>query len=117
MGLMGYLRQHKDSRFHGRAGGRCSKSAPLTVIHITESHINSHEGTILTPVAHQEGQKIIFIGYINELHYVSTMTDRNSQSKNKLKCIKRKLSETNDKKQDRLLKHRDYSKRVRYRNS
>ena len=42
------------------------------------------------------------------------MTDRNSQSKNKLKCIKRKLSETNDKKQDRLLKHRDYSKRVKY---
>ena len=50
------------------------------VIHITESNINSPEGTILTPVADQEGRKTIFIGYINELRYVSTLTDRNSQT-------------------------------------
>ncbi|CAH3122007.1 unnamed protein product, partial [Porites lobata] len=81
------------------------------VIHITQSNINSPESTILTPVADQDGRKTIFIGYINELHYVSTLTDKNSRYKNKLTCIKRKLSETNENRHGRLLKHRNYMKR------
>ena len=84
------------------------------VIHITQSNIHSPEGTILTPVAEQEGRKTIFIGYINELHYVSTMTDKNSQYKNKLRCIKRKLSETNEHRQKRLANHQEYMKKVKY---
>ena len=84
------------------------------VIHITQSNINSPESTILTPVADQDGRKTIFIGYINELHYVSTLTDKNSRYKNKLTCIKRKLSETNENRHGRLLKHRNYMKRVKY---
>ncbi|CAH3173109.1 unnamed protein product, partial [Porites lobata] len=67
------------------------------VIHITQSNINSPESTILTP-----------------LHYVSTLTDKNSRYKNKLTCIKRKLSETNENRHGRLLKHRNYMKRVKY---
>ena len=84
------------------------------VIHITQSNINSPESTILTPVADQDGRKTIFIGYINELHYVSTLTDKNSRYKNKFTCIKRKLSETNENRHGRLLKHRNYMKRVKY---
>ena len=84
------------------------------VIHITQSNIHSPEGTILTPVAEQEGRKTIFIGYINELHYVSTMTDKNSQYKNKLRCIKRKPSETNEHRQNRLANHQEYMKKVKY---
>ncbi|CAH3032687.1 unnamed protein product [Porites lobata] len=84
------------------------------VIHITQSNINSPESTILTPVADQDGRKTIFIGYINELYDVSTLTDKNSRYKNKLTCIKRKLSETNENRHGRLLKHRNYMKRVKY---
>ncbi|CAH3134206.1 unnamed protein product [Porites lobata] len=69
------------------------------VIHITQSNINSPESTILTPVADQDGRKTIFIGYINELHYVSTLTDKNK---------------TNENRHGRLLKHRNYMKRVKY---
>ncbi|CAH3156372.1 unnamed protein product [Porites lobata] len=84
------------------------------VIHITESNIDSPEGIFLTPVADQVGRKTIFIGYINDFHYVSTVTEKNGQHKNKLRYIKRKLSETNENKQCRHLKHRNYLKRVKY---
>ena len=49
------------------------------VIDITEYNIDSPDGGFLTPVADQEGRKTIFIGYINELHYVSTVTERNGR--------------------------------------
>ena len=41
------------------------------VIHITESKANSLQATIITPAFQQEIQHTIFIGYINDLHYVS----------------------------------------------
>ena len=50
------------------------------VIHITESNANSLQGTILTPVLQQEIQQTIFIGYINDLHYVSTVCNGASKS-------------------------------------
>ena len=83
------------------------------VIHITESNIRSPEGTIITPVAQEGRRKTVFLGYINEVHYVSTLTNRNSQNSNSLKSLKRKLSETNDNKQERLAKKRDHQKRQR----
>ena len=83
-------------------------------IHITQSDIHSPEGSILTPVAEQEGRKTIFIGYINQFQYVSTMTDKNSQYKNKLRGIKRKLSETNETRQKRLANHKEHIKKVKY---
>ena len=53
------------------------------VIHITESDINKPDGTILiiTPVVHEGQTNTIFIGYINELHYVSTVPDKRNQQK------------------------------------
>ena len=44
------------------------------VIHITESNANSLQATIITPVLQQEIQQTIFIEYINDLHYVSTVS-------------------------------------------
>lgn len=82
------------------------------IIHITESNLNSQESTVITPVVQQEGQETIFIGYINGVHYVSTLTDRNSGNNNRLKCLKRKLLETNDEKKERLLKQRQYKKNL-----
>ena len=55
------------------------------VIHITESKANSLQATIITPALQQEIQHTIFIGYINDLHYVSTVTHSNSQNINRLK--------------------------------
>ena len=46
------------------------------IIHITESHLNKPEGTVIYPVptiCHNKQQTIIFIGYINGFHYVSTL--------------------------------------------
>ena len=55
------------------------------VIHITESNPNLQQPTIITPIIHQGIQQTVFIGYINGLHYVSTLTDRNSQNISTLK--------------------------------
>lgn len=74
------------------------------VIHITESDINKPDGTIITPVVHEGQTNTIFIGYINELHYVSTVPDKRNQNKNRLRYLKTKLKETNDDKQSRLAK-------------
>ncbi|CAH3140302.1 unnamed protein product [Porites lobata] len=75
------------------------------VIHITQSNINSPESTILTPVADQDGRKTIFIGYINELHYVSTLTDKNNSYR------KRTSEETVEKRKERLANRRASYKR------
>ena len=72
------------------------------VIHITHSNINLTEPTIITPIVHQENQGILFIGYINGLHHVSTFSDRTNKNKNRLKYIKKKLLESKDQKQKRL---------------
>ncbi len=51
------------------------------VIYIIQSDTNSPQATIITPVFWQRIQQTIFIGYINDLHYVSTVTNRNNQIK------------------------------------
>ena len=51
-----------------------------------------------------------FLGYINGLHYVSTIQDQQSQSKIDLKCVKRKLSQ-NDKKGESILASKRESKK------
>ena len=99
------------------------------VIHITESNANSLQATIITPVLQQEIQQSIFIGYINDLHYVSTVTHSNSQLRNRKYSVseydkekklekrrvnyKKQLSEESaEKKQERLAKMRaSYNKR------
>ena len=76
------------------------------IIHITDSDINKPEGTVITPVIQEEKRKVIFIGYINELHYVSTVPLKNSCNRNRFKYLKSKLSETAEQKQKRLAKKR-----------
>ena len=102
------------------------------VIHIIDSNANSQQATIITPVLQQGTQQAIFIGYINHLHYVSTVTRTNNQNISRLQCVKRKyVSEYNkdndlpkritnsknqlsegaaEKKQERLAKKRANSK-------
>ena len=77
------------------------------VIHITESDVNKPHGTIITPVLHEERPNTIFIGYINELHYVSTVPLKNSPNKTRLGYLKRKLKESDDQTEKRLAKRRN----------
>ena len=77
------------------------------IIHITESDINKPDGTVITPVLCQEQPKTIFIGYINELHYVSSVPEKTGKKKSKLTYLKRKLLETDDQKETRLAKRRN----------
>lgn len=67
-------------------------------IHILESDINKSHGTTITPVCNKARPNVIFIGYINELHYVSSVPDKNSPNKNTLRYLKRKLKEPDDQK-------------------
>ena len=41
----------------------------ICIIYITESDINKPDGTVITPVSYIGQPRIIFIGYINQLHY------------------------------------------------
>jgi len=78
------------------------------IIHITESVLNKPHGTIIAPILHEGRPNTIFIGYINELHYVSTMALENtgSQNKNRLSYLKRKLLQSDSQKEKTLAKRR-----------
>ena len=76
------------------------------IIHIVESHVDEPDGTTIRPVIHTRQTKTIFMGYINKLHYVSTVPISASPDKNRLKYLKRKLRETDDQKQTKLAKRR-----------
>ena len=54
-------------------------------IHMTDSHLNATNPTIITPLNSHQKQRIVFLGYINDLHYVSTLQD--SQNQNAVKII------------------------------
>ena len=65
------------------------------VIHITESDFNKPDGAIIYPASttyHEKRQTVIFIGYINGLHYVSTVPLSNCGRSSRLAYLKRKLS-------------------------
>ena len=82
-------------------------NASNCVIHITELDINKPEGTIITPVSHDQQPRVIFIRYINELHYVSTVPYKNGPNKNRLAYLKSKLSQSEDQKTAQLKKTRN----------
>lgn len=70
------------------------------IIHNTESDVNNQHGTRITTIFSEGRPHAIFIGYINELHYVSTIPLKNSQNKN------RKLLQSDNQKEERLAKRR-----------
>ena len=76
------------------------------IIHIVESHVDKPDSTTIRPVIHTRQTKTIFMGYVNNLHTVSTVPISTSPNKNRLKYLKRKLRETDDQKQKKLAKRR-----------
>lgn len=71
-----------------------------SVIHIIESRLSCPEGSTITPSGGQEITKVLFVGYIEDLHYVST--EPHYTNKNALKYLKFKLSETDAHRKERL---------------
>ena len=83
-------------------------------IHITHSDLNAINATFITPLNSHQKQRIVFLGYINGLHYVSTLQD--SQNQNAVKIIsstKRKVSTTVNKRNQELAKKRKLEKQRR----
>lgn len=76
------------------------------IIHITESDVNKPDGTIITPILHEGRPKKIFIGYLNELLCVSTMSLKNSPNINRLTYLKRKLLKSDNQEEETLTKGR-----------
>ena len=84
------------------------------VIHITESDFNKPDGTIIYPASttnQEKKQTVIFIGYINGLHYVSTVPLSNCGRSSRLPYLKRKLSQS--KYDMKLAKQREYNAKKR----
>ena len=80
------------------------RNANNCIIHITKLDFNKPQGTTITPTFRDNCSRVIFIGYINELHYVSTVHDKNSPNSTRLANLKRTLSQSSDKRGHSLLK-------------
>ena len=80
------------------------------VIHIIESRLSCPEGSTITPSGVQEITKVLFVGYIEDLHYVSTVP--HCRNTNALRYLKFKLSETEVQHKERL-----EAKRHRYKHN
>lgn len=63
-------------------------NALCCVMHITNSNVTSAEATVITPVC----SKVIFLGYIDDLHYVSAVQKKCGWRKNSLRKRKNKRS-------------------------
>ena len=83
-------------------------------IHITDSDLNATNPTIITPLNSHQKQRIVFLGYINDLHYVSTLQDSQNQNAVKIiSSIKRKVSMSVNKRNQVLAKKRKLEKQRR----
>ena len=70
------------------------------VIHIIESRISNPEGTTITPPSSPANTRVLFVGYIENLHYVSTMP--HPTNKNVLKYLKVKFSQSHEQHEKKL---------------
>ena len=60
------------------------------IIHMTQSDFNFTDATVITPVVCYKMSKILFIGYVNNIHYVSTVSNQKCEN-SKIRYLKRKL--------------------------
>jgi len=81
------------------------------VIHIIESRLSCPEGTTITPPPANKNQRVLFVVFIEDLHYVST--EPHTINKNALTYLKLKLSESHEQHQKRLQNRRDNRQRKR----
>lgn len=86
-------------------------NALCCIMHITDSNIASAETTIITSVCSQGKPKLIFLGYINGLHYVSTVQKKCGKNKNRLRNLKSKLTMNKEKNQKKLANDSVYQNR------
>ena len=65
----------------------------------------------ISPVHPQGKQKLVFLGYINDLHYVSTVQNKSGLNKSSLTHLKTKLTMNKEKKQNKLAYYSVYQNR------
>ena len=79
------------------------------IIHITDSTEGSPEKIITPSTTTSEAERVaIFLGYLNEMHYVSAIQCETSEMKNKFKNVKSRILESKDAMTVRLEKKREY---------
>ena len=76
------------------------------VIHIIESRFSCPNGSTITPPLGPTKPRVLFVGYLEDVHYVSTIP--HTLNKNALKYLKVKLSESDDQHQKKLQGMREY---------
>lgn len=74
------------------------------VIHIIESRLSCVNGSTVTTTQNRGKPRVLFVGYIEDLHYVSTVP--HTLNVNVLKYLKTKFSETDDEHKKRLQRKR-----------
>ena len=79
------------------------------IIHIIESRLSCTEGSTINPSSTDKIPTLLFIGCIEELHYVSTVP--HTANKNALKYLKFKLSESDDQHQKKIINQQNTRKR------
>ena len=79
------------------------------IIHITDSTEGSPEKIITPSTTTSEAERVaIFLGYLNEMHYVSAIQCETSEMKNKFKNVKSRILVSKDARTVRLEKKREY---------
>ena len=82
-------------------------------IYITDSNPNSTNATVINPVHCCQNSRIVFLGYVNNLHYVSTCSLKNSADANNLNLLKRKSQMPKPKREEVLAKKRQRDKQTK----
>ena len=75
------------------------------IIHIIESRVSCPNGSTITPPPGPTKPMILFVGYLEDMHYISTIPQ--TANKNALKYLKAKLSESDKQHQNKLLRKRE----------
>ena len=83
------------------------------VIHIIESRLSCTQGSTINPSTALANVKVLFVGYIEDLHCVSTIPNSHTTKRNPLYHLKSKLLQSDEKNKRRNQDRRDAKQRKR----
>ena len=90
---------------HGHTRHQAVANQLNCVIHIIGSRLSCTEGSTINPSGTDKKPTLLFIGYIEELHYVYTVP--HTTNKNALKYLKFKLSKSDEQHQKRIINQQE----------
>ena len=71
------------------------------VIHIIEARLSCTQGSTINPSTALANVKVLFVGYIEDLHYVSTIPNSHTTNRNLFYHLKSKLLQSDEKNKKR----------------